>query len=133
MSTTSKAAPPPTTSQAAPPAPAPVPCSGTTSTPKGTGYNCPFDTPGDGKSGGSPVYKTDGTSAGYLHQGTNWVICQAAGRTQHQGSYYNKWWAYTESDTGVWGWVNAVSAAGGDNDGAFGGVPQCSGQGLPPQ
>ncbi|MFL6110871.1 MAG: protein kinase domain-containing protein [Catenulispora sp.] len=127
--------PAPTTSQAAPPpSPAPVPCSGTVSTSQGTGHNCTFDTPGDGKSGGSPVLKGDGSSAGYLHQGTNWVICQATGRTQHQGQYYNKWWAYTESDTGIWGWVNAVSAAGGDNDGGFGGVPMCDGaHGSPPQ
>ncbi len=123
----------PTTSQPPPPAPAPVPCSGTVSTSQGTGHNCTFYIAGDGKTGGSPVVKSDGTSAGFLHKGTNWVICQAAGRTQHQGQYYNKWWAYTEADNGAWGWVNAVSASGGDNDGAFGGVPMCTAHGLPPQ
>ncbi|GAA1993820.1 serine/threonine-protein kinase [Catenulispora subtropica] len=132
-SAASTSKPAPSTSQPAPPAPAPVPCSGTTSTSQGTGYNCPFDTPGDGSSGGSPVYTSSGSITGYLHQGTNWVLCQATGRTQHQGQYYNKWWAWTASDHGGWGWVNAVSAAGGDNDGDFGGVPLCDGaHGAPP-
>jgi hypothetical protein len=133
VASSSKSAPP-STSQPAPPAPASVPCGGTTSTSQGTGYNCPFDTPGDGTSSGSPVYAGSGSVTGYLHQGTNWVLCQAAGRTQHQGQYYNKWWAWTASDHGGWGWVNAVSAAGGDNDGTFGGVPMCNGaHGSPPQ
>ena len=127
--------PPPASSPAAPPPPpTPVPCSGTVSTSSGTGYNCPFDTPGNGTSGGSQVLKGDGSSAGYLHQGTNWVLCEAQGRTQHQGQYFNNWWAWTQSDNGSWGWVNAVSAAGGDNNGAFGGVPACNGaHGAPPQ
>jgi hypothetical protein len=130
--TTSKSAPPPTTSAAPPPAPAPVPCSGpvSTGTSEGNGYNCTFDTGGSG----SPVYNNGGTVIGYLHQGSNWVICQATGRTETQGQYYNKWWAYTAADNHAgWGWVNAVSAAGGDNDGAFGGVPLCNGKyGSPP-
>ncbi|NUR64105.1 MAG: serine/threonine protein kinase [Catenulispora sp.] len=129
---TSKSAPPPTTSAAPPPAPATVPCSGpvSTGTSEGNGYNCTFDTGGNG----SPVYNSSGSVIGYLHQGTNWVICQATGQTQHQGQYYNKWWAWTAADNHAgWGWVNAVSAAGGDNDGAFGGVPLCNGaHGSPP-
>ena len=127
---TSKSAPPPTTSAAPPPTPAPVPCSGTTQTSEGTGYNCTFDTGGNG----SPVYNSDGSVTGYLPYGTNWVICQATGRTEHQGQYYNDWWAWTKANNpGGWGWVNAVSAAGGDNDGAFGGVPLCNGaHGSPP-
>jgi hypothetical protein len=112
-----------------------VPCSGTVTTSSGsTGYNCPFDTPGNGSTGGSPVLTGAGSSAGYLHQGTNWVLCQAQGRTEVQGQYYNYWWAWTKSDQGLWGWVNAVSAAGGANNGAFGGVPMCNGaHGAPPQ
>jgi eukaryotic-like serine/threonine-protein kinase len=55
------------------------------------------------------------------------VICQAQGSTESQGQYYNNWWAWTEANNQKWGWVNAVNAHGGDNDGAFGGVPMCNG------
>ena len=130
---TSKApAPPPTTQQA--PAPDPVPCGGTASTPQGTGINCTFDTAGNGYSGGSPVLDSGGGNVGYLPQGTNWVICQAQGRTVTQGQYYNNWWAWTEANNQHWGWVNAVDAHGGANNGAFGSVPLCNGsKGSPPQ
>ncbi|MEY9858067.1 hypothetical protein ABH935_003680 [Catenulispora sp. GAS73] len=132
---TSKApAPPPSTQQA--PAPAPVPCGGTASTPQGTGINCPFDTAGNGYSGGSPVLDSGGGNVGYLPQGTNWVICQAQGRTETQsgGQYFNNWWAWTEANNQHWGWVNAVDGHGGANNGAFGGVPMCNGsKGAPPQ
>ena len=132
---TSKApAPPPSTSQA--PAPATVPCGGTASTPQGTGINCPFDTAGNGYSGGSPVLDSGGGNVGYLPQGTNWVICQAQGRSvsESNGQYFNNWWAWTESQTSHWGWVNAVDGHGGANNGAFGGVPLCNGsKGAPPQ
>lgn len=63
---------------------------------------------------------------GTIHGGTNWVICQSVGRTVHYGKSYNHWWAYTQSDQGTWGWVNAVFATGGGNNGGFGGVPACS-------
>jgi serine/threonine protein kinase len=123
----SNPAPPPTTSQA--PAPAPVPCGGTVSTPEGTGYNCTFDQGGSG----SQVLNSNGTVSGYIHPGTNWVICQAQGKTVTLGQYFNDWWAWTESDHGGWGWVNAVDAHGGDNNGPYGGVPMCNGaHGAPP-
>jgi hypothetical protein len=139
--TTSQAAPPPSQSNPAPPpstsqapAPTPVPCGGTASTPQGTGTNCPFDTAGDGSSGGSPVVDSGGGTVGYLPSGTNWVICQAQGRTVTQGQYFNNWWAWTEANNKSWGWVNAVDAHGGDNNGAFGSVPMCNGsKGAPPQ
>jgi hypothetical protein len=133
-STSKVPAPPPSTSQG--PAPAAVPCGGTVSTPKGTGINCPFDAAGNGYSGGSPVLDSGGANVGYLPQGTNWVICQAQGRSvsQSNGQYYNNWWAWTESQTSHWGWVNAVDGHGGANNGAFGGVPLCNGsKGAPPQ
>jgi hypothetical protein len=132
----SKPAPPPSTSQAQAPAPDPVPCGGTVSTPKGTGINCPFDTAGDGNTGGSPVMDSGGTVVGYLPSGTNWVICQAQGRTETEsgGQYYNNWWAWTEANNQKWGWVNAVDGHGGANNGAFGSVPMCNGaHGSPPQ
>jgi len=78
------------------------------------------------------------TGAGYrlvgtLHKGTNWVICQRTGGQARSGAYYNNNWAWTLSDQNTWGWVNAVYAQGGDNNGAFGGVPACGGaHGNPP-
>lgn len=62
---------------------------------------------------------------GTIHGGTNWVLCQAVGKTVHSGKYYNKYWAYTLTDQGTWGWVNAVYASGGSNNGSFKGVPTC--------
>jgi len=131
------AAPPPHTSAAPPPssqapAPATVPCGGSVSTSQGTGINCQFDTGGSG----SAVVNSSGTTVGYIPAGTNWVICQAQGGTVHQGQYYNNWWAWTEANGSAkaWGWVNAVNAHGGDNDGAYGNVPMCNGsKGAPPQ
>ena len=63
---------------------------------------------------------------GTIHGGTNWVVCQSVGKTVHYGRSYNHWWAYTLSDQGSWGWVNAVFAKGGGNNGKFKGVPACS-------
>lgn len=131
------AAPPPVHTSTAPPpssqapAPATVPCSGSVSTSQGTGINCTFDTGGSG----SAVVNSSGATVGYIPAGTNWVICQAQGSTVHQGQYYNNWWAWTEANGAAkqWGWVNAVNAHGGDNDGAYGNVPMCNGShGSPP-
>ena len=107
---------------------APVPCS-----PAGGGkFNCSFYVPGNGQSGGSPVQAASGT-VGYLHAGTNWVVCQQVGGRVTRGEYFNNNWAWTLADNNKWGWVNAVYASGGDNDGPFGGVPACNGaHGAPP-
>lgn len=109
---------------------APVPCAGIGD----SKYNCEFYPAGNGISGGAPVLNPAGAVIGYLHKGTNWVICQQAGRTERSGAYFNKWWAFTQADNGKWGWVNAVYAQGGDNDGQWGGgVPNCNGgKGSPP-
>jgi hypothetical protein len=109
---------------------APVPCSGI----GGGKYNCDWYVPGDGIHGGALVVR-DRTTVGYLHQGTNWVICQQQGGDVHtvQG-YRNHWFAWTQADNGSWGWASAVEARGGDNNGPFGGgVPNCNGAhpGLP--
>jgi hypothetical protein len=49
------------------------------------------------------------------------------------GRYFNSNRAWTVADNGKSGWVNAVYASGGDNDGPFGGVPPCNGaRGAPP-
>jgi hypothetical protein len=111
-------------------APAPADCSSA----GGGKYNCTFYTAGDGKSAGSPVKNSGGQTVGYLHKGVNYVYCQRTGSRVSNGSYYNDHWAYTDSDTGPSGWVNAVYASGGDNDGAFGGgTPDCgNAHGQPP-
>jgi len=74
----------------------------------------------------SPVRYSNNTSAGTLHAGTNWVKCQWNGGMVTLGSYANAWWAYTLSDQGHWGWVNAVYTTSGSNYAPYGGgVPLC--------
>jgi hypothetical protein len=110
-------------------APAAVPCQHTT----GDHYDCTFWPAGDGRSGGAPVQDSGGARAGFLHKGTNWVICQAVGARVASGAYSNVWWGWTLADNNKPGWINAVWAAGGDNDGPFGTVPNCNGaHGTPP-
>lgn len=83
-------------------------------------YNCSFDLT-------SPVRNKYNTQVGTLAPGTSWVLCQRRGSTIHIGtSYYNYWWAFTMADNGRLGWVNAVYGSGGDNYGAFRGVPLCA-------
>jgi hypothetical protein len=90
-------------------------------------YNCTFYVAGDGQSGGAPVQVGTAT-VGFLHKGTNWVLCQQVGGRVTSGPYFNNNWAWTTADNGKDGWVNAVWASGGDNDGPFGGgVPNCNG------
>jgi lysophospholipase L1-like esterase len=99
----------------------PVPCSA-----RSDGkHDCGFYVPGDGRSGGAPVQATDGFVVGFLHEGRNWVVCQRAGGRVTSGPYFNDNWAWTLADDLRSGWVNAVYASGGDNDGPFGGVPDC--------
>lgn len=100
----------------------------------GDRFNCNFYLAGDGKTSGTPVNASDGRVVGYLHKGTNYVICQRVGQRATSGAYYNGNWAYTVADNGQSGWVNAVYASGGDNDGPFGGgVPNCgNAKGQPP-
>ncbi len=109
-------------------APKPVPC-----TTSGAHHDCQWRVPGNGTTGGAPVLASNGTRVGYLHQGKNWVLCQRTGRRDKDGSYFNNVWGYTTADNGKKGWVNALWAHGGDNDGAFSGTPQCSASyGSPP-
>jgi hypothetical protein len=96
-------------------------------------YECTFYVPGDGKSAGAPVKAADGNTVGFLHKGTNWVLCQQTGGRETSGAYFNSNWAWTLADNNKAGWVNAVYASGGDNDSPFGDVPPCNGtHGNPP-
>ena len=89
-------------------------------------YQCTFYPAGDGIHGGAPVQDSTGKLVGYLNHGHNWIICQASGATVHSGGYYNRWWGYTEANDQHMGWVNAVYASGGSNDGPFAAaVPNC--------
>jgi hypothetical protein len=107
---------------------APAPCTAI----DGGKYNCTFYVAGDGKSGGAPV-QVGGTTVGYLHKGTNWVLCQQVGGRVTSGKFFNNNWAWTLADNLKYGWVNAVYASGGGNDGPFGGVPGCNNaHGAPP-
>jgi hypothetical protein len=102
---------------------APVPCHSI-----GAGkYECNFYVPGDGHAGGAPVKDGGGGRVGFLHKGRNWVLCQQVGGRETSGAYFNDNWAWTLADNNRAGWINAVYASGGDNDGAFGGVPACNG------
>jgi hypothetical protein len=110
-------------------APAPVPCQQAA----GDHHDCTFYPAGDGQTGGAPVVDATGARVGYLHKGVNWVICQRPGRQETSGAFFNHSWAWTLADNNVWGWVSAVYASGGDNDGPFGGVPDCGdAHGQPP-
>jgi hypothetical protein len=119
---------------AAPTASAATPANCHPSTQGGGKYDCDFYLAGNGQNSGTPVNAPDGSLVGYLHKGTNWVICQRVGNRVTSGAYYNDNWAYTLADDNNWGWVNAVYAGGGDNDGPFGGgVPNCgNAKGQPP-
>lgn len=81
----------------------------------------------------APIYAGNGQYVGYLHAGSNWVVCQQWGKTVHEGQWYNSWWAWTLRDKGTgsygdgWGWVNAVYVKGGDNNQAYPGVANCNG------
>jgi hypothetical protein len=115
--------------QGAQASPTQIPCSAA----GGGHYNCSFWPEGDGTSGGSPVVDLHGTLRGYLNQGTNWIVCQQLGEKYTSHGYYNTTWAMTEANDGNWGWVSAVYASGGDNEGSFAGVPNCNGKyGLAP-
>lgn len=113
--------PPPAVGVPAPaPAPAPVPCTPSTA---GAGkFDCNFYPLG------SPVENAAGATVGYLHQGKNWIICQQEGGSVTSGQYRNKWWGWTLSDPpqNASGWVSALYASGGANDGKFANVPLCN-------
>ena len=106
-------------------APAPVPC-----TAIGDGrYECDWYRPGDGISGGS-IVQFGGRTVGYLHQGRNWIVCQQKGaRVHNREGDQNEWYGWTLSDgsPGRWGWASPLDARGGDDFGAFAGVPDCGG------
>src|SRR5688572_162384 len=80
---------------------APVPCSPA----GGDKHNCEFYPAGDGISAGTPVMNPAGERIGFLNEGTNWVICQQAGRVERSGAYFNKWWAFTQANNQKWGWA----------------------------
>ena len=104
-------------------APAPVPCSNS----GGGKYTCQWYPPGDGIRGGAKVI-AGGRLVGYLHQGSNWVICQQVGATVRNSSGdLNNWYGWTQADNGRWGWASPLEARGGANFGAFSGVPNCNG------
>ena len=104
-------------------APAPVPCTAI----GGGKYNCDWYVPGDGRTAGAKVM-VDGRIVGYLHKGTNWIVCQQRGAmTRNAAGNRNSWYGWTQSDFGGAGWASAVEARGGDDDGPFSGVPDCRG------
>jgi hypothetical protein len=127
--TTAAAPPAPTPTPTPTPTPKPVPCTAT-----GHGHHtCTFYKAGNGHTGGAPVINASGHVVGYLHRGRNWIVCQQQGRRETSGRYYNNNWGWTLADDAKPGWVNALWASGGDNDGAFGGTPACYGaHGNPP-
>ena len=100
---------------------APVPCTSI----GGGKVTCSFYVAGDGHTAGARVQAPDGVIVGYLPQGVNWVTCQRPGQRVVSGPYFNRHWAHTVAENGRAGWVNAVWATGGDNDGPFANVPDC--------
>ena len=110
----------PTPAPTPPSSPKPVPCSAA-----GGHWYCNFWPAGNGISGGAVVTDGSGYWVGYLNHGRNFVDCQEYGGKVALGGNYNHYWAWTEANDGKWGWVSALFAAGGDNDGTFAGVPSC--------
>src|SRR3954467_8486324 len=108
---------------------APVPCSHA----GGGHYNCNWWPPGNGPSGGALVV-VDTTTVGYLHQGSNWIICQQKGGSVYNSrGYKNLRLGYTQADNDKWGWASAIEGPGGAACGrAGGGVPSCSGERCSP-
>jgi Putative metal-binding motif len=109
---------------------APVPCTNA----GGGHYNCNWYPPGDGKTAGALVV-VGTTTVGYLHQGTNWIVCQQmGGDVINSRGYRNHWFAWTQADNQKWGWASAIEASGGDDYGPFGGgTPNCNNaHGSPP-
>ena len=107
-----------------------VPCTNT-----GDGhYACNWYRPGNGQTGGSLV-AVGTTTVGYLHQGSNWIVCeQKGGDMRNAEGNRNDWFAYTQADNDKWGWASALDASGGADYGSFGGgTPNCNGKyGTPP-
>ncbi|MGH3415068.1 MAG: serine/threonine-protein kinase [Actinocrinis sp.] len=95
------------------------------------GNGCETFAPGQfkcavGSDHGAPVF-----AAGTLDQigsvggGPQRFYCQSSGAEYSNNAFRNHWWAWTRSDQGDWGWVNAVYLAGGDNDSPEPGLPYC--------
>ncbi len=113
--------------EAAAAAPAPVPCNAI----GGGKHDCTWYRAGDGRTSGAIVVRA-GRVVGYLHRGTNWIMCQQRGATvRNPEGDLNHWYAWTLSDAGPqgnqWGWASAVDAQGGEDFGPFRGVPDCRG------
>jgi hypothetical protein len=105
-------------------APAPVPCSAV----GGGKYECDWWRPGDGRDGGAIVV-SNGKVVGYLHQGRNWITCQEQGAdVYNEDGNKNRWYGWTQSDYGGWGWASALDAKGGDDNGKFEAAPSCKGK-----
>lgn len=67
-----------------------------------------------------------GRTGGYLYAGRNYFYCQGVGNEYSALGYHNKWWLYTDDDSGHRNvWVNAVYVSGGGNDQPIPGVPRC--------
>jgi hypothetical protein len=75
---------------------------------------------------GSASYHGIDNTTGILYQGTSWFVCQRRFPVRiWYGSAANDYWAYTLSDNGWWGWVNAVYISGGVNWGPIPGLAGC--------
>jgi len=105
---------------------------------------CPLTSPEAGNR--IPVYSTPvarpagaplPTPQGWLHGTANQrFVCQVNvpnARFHHARGWWNTWWAYTASDSGVdWGYVPQVYFAGGDNGEPDAGLRHCPGATPPP-
>jgi len=103
--------------------PVPVPC-----TKVGPQFSCSFYKPLPG----APVQAPNGAVVGTLGPGLRRVACQRVGGTVKIGGVSNNHWAWTAADNRATGWVNAVYARGGANNGAFALVRGCTGTSRPP-
>ncbi len=79
-----------------------------------------------GSQNGAPVFQAaTAERIGSVGGGAQRFYCQSSGAEYTIKGFRNHWWAWTRSDQGDWGWVNAVFLAGGDNDSPEPGLPYC--------
>jgi hypothetical protein len=77
---------------------------------------------------GSAQFVPVGNVDAVLNAGNSWFVCQKKWVIKLEyGSLKNDWFAYTLSDNGYWGWVNATHFSAGGNWEPVPGLGHCPG------
>lgn len=80
----------------------------------------------------APAFRGGFTRDGTMYAGTNYVFCKEWGaETTDNNGGYNRWWFWTDLDTGGQGWVSAYYLSKWSNDQALDNngnvIPDCPG------